>query len=192
MPARPKHRDAIIKAAATLFRRRGYASTGLNDIVELSGAPKGSLYYYFPDGKASIAEAAVRFSSRNAGETLEKLAAQTSSAGALVRAYAALLAGWMEKSRFADGNAITTILLEMAPADAAVTAAGREAFRSWREIIVAKLTADGVPHGRAEPLAALAMAAIEGGLIHARVERSGAAIEQIARELEAVFAAAVG
>ena len=50
---------AIRENYADLFRRQGYAGTGLNDIVELSGAPKGSLYHYFPDGKASIAEAAV-------------------------------------------------------------------------------------------------------------------------------------
>ena len=60
MPAKPKHRDAIVNAAVALFRRRGYSGTGLSDIVELSGAPKGSLYHYFPNGKLSIAEAAVR------------------------------------------------------------------------------------------------------------------------------------
>ena len=59
MPAVPKHRKPIVDAAVTLFRRQGYAGTGLNDIVDTSGAPKGSLYHYFPDGKASIAVAAV-------------------------------------------------------------------------------------------------------------------------------------
>ena len=55
MPAVPKHRQPIINAAVTLFRRQGFARTGLNDIVDVSGAPKGSLYHYFPDGKSSIA-----------------------------------------------------------------------------------------------------------------------------------------
>jgi TetR/AcrR family transcriptional repressor of lmrAB and yxaGH operons len=59
MPAVPKHRGPIVDAAVRLFRRQGYAGTGLNDIVDTSGAPKGSLYHYFPDGKASIAVAAV-------------------------------------------------------------------------------------------------------------------------------------
>ncbi len=59
--ALPKHRSAIIAAAAKLFRRQGYAATGINEIADAAGAPKGSLYHYFPDGKDQIAEAAVRF-----------------------------------------------------------------------------------------------------------------------------------
>ena len=41
-------RQAIVGAAARLFRRRGYAGVGINEIVEASGAPKGSVYHYFP------------------------------------------------------------------------------------------------------------------------------------------------
>jgi hypothetical protein len=44
-------RDQIIQAACTLLEKQGYPATGLNEIVRESGAPKGSLYYYFPDGK---------------------------------------------------------------------------------------------------------------------------------------------
>ena len=39
MPAVPRHRQRIIDAAVTLFRRQVYSKTGLNDIVEASGAP---------------------------------------------------------------------------------------------------------------------------------------------------------
>jgi TetR/AcrR family transcriptional regulator, lmrAB and yxaGH operons repressor len=52
MPAVPKHRQPIINTAVTLFRRQGYSRTGLNEIVDVSGAPKGSLYHYFPLGKS--------------------------------------------------------------------------------------------------------------------------------------------
>ena len=46
MPAPPRHKGAIVRAAATLFRRNGYAATGINEIAEAAGAPKGSLYHY--------------------------------------------------------------------------------------------------------------------------------------------------
>ena len=39
--------------------RQGYASTGLQQILTESGAPKGLLYYCFPKGKEELAEAAV-------------------------------------------------------------------------------------------------------------------------------------
>src|SRR5712672_2190580 len=103
MPAVPKHRRPIVDAAVTLFRRQGYAGTGLNDIVDASDAPKGSLYHYFPAGKASIAVAAVEEAGRRVAETTSKLASEARSTGDLVRAHARLLSGWMLKSGFRDG-----------------------------------------------------------------------------------------
>jgi hypothetical protein len=73
MPAVPKHRQPIVNTALTLFRRQGYSRTGLNEIVDVSGAPKGSLYHYFPLGKSSIAVAAVTEAGRRVAATLTKL-----------------------------------------------------------------------------------------------------------------------
>jgi TetR/AcrR family transcriptional repressor of lmrAB and yxaGH operons len=190
MSAPPKHRQAIIDAAVTLFRQKGYSATGLNDIVALSGAPKGSLYHYFPAGKASIAEAAVREAGRRVAETVRELAASTASAGELVAAHAELLAGWMASSGYRDGSPMTTVLLENAPADAAVTAAGAAAQAEHRAILAAKLAADGVEEDRAARLAALATAALDGALVQARVQQSGAPLILAAEELAALFAGA--
>ena len=55
-----KHLEKLIGASIALFRRQGYAATGLAEILANSGAPKGSLYHYFPDGKEGMAEAAIR------------------------------------------------------------------------------------------------------------------------------------
>ena len=52
-------RQRILSAALHLFRKRGYHAAGLNDILELARAPKGSLYHHFPDGKEEIAVAVV-------------------------------------------------------------------------------------------------------------------------------------
>lgn len=190
MPAPPKHRQAIVDAAVTLFRQRGYAATGLNDIVALSGAPKGSLYHYFPAGKASIGEAAVREAGRRIGETVRELAASAPSAGALIRAHATLLAQWMAQSGYRDGAPMTTVLLENAPADAAITAAGLAALGEWRAILAERLIADGFSSERAARLAMLAIATLDGALIQARVVQSAAPIEAAAGELEALLAAA--
>jgi TetR/AcrR family transcriptional repressor of lmrAB and yxaGH operons len=190
MAAPPKHRQAIVDAAVTLFRQRGYSATGLNDIVELSGAPKGSLYHYFPAGKASIGEAAVREAGRRVCETVEELAATAPSAGALIAAHAKLLAEWMAASGYRDGAPMATVLLENAPHDAAITGAGAEALAAWRRILQAKLEADGFAPGRAQRLAGLAIAALDGALIQARVAESGAPIAAAAEELAALLASA--
>ena len=184
MSRRPKHREAIVTAALVLFRRQGYTATGLNDIVELSGAPKGSLYHYFPDGKLSIAEAAVRQGGANAAATLNGLAKSGNSAAKLVRGYGKLLAKWMAKSNFRDGSPISAVLQETAIDNKKISIAGIEAFASWRAPIVAQLTASGVSAARAERLATLVIAAIEGSLVQARVEQSANPIKAVAQELE--------
>src|SRR5256885_8806988 len=90
MWTQPRHRGAIVRAAAALFRRNGYSATGINEIAELSGAPKGSLYHYFPGGKDQIAEAAVRFAGAGVVATLEKLEQDHSSAASMILAYCEL------------------------------------------------------------------------------------------------------
>ncbi|MGL5005651.1 MAG: TetR/AcrR family transcriptional regulator, partial [Casimicrobium sp.] len=55
----PDTRARILSAALRLFRKRGYHGAGLNDILELANAPKGSLYHHFPDGKEEIGVAVV-------------------------------------------------------------------------------------------------------------------------------------
>jgi TetR/AcrR family transcriptional repressor of lmrAB and yxaGH operons len=187
MPAPPKHKDAIVDAAVTLFRRRGYAGTGLNDIVELSGAPKGSLYHYFPDGKASIAEAAVREAGRRVAATAAELAAEAANAGDLIKAHAGLLAEWMAQSGYRDGSPVTTVLLELAPIEPAVTAAGRDVAAAWRQVIADKLAADGIAPNRAERLAALCTAALDGALVQARVQQSAAPLHTVSEELAALL-----
>jgi TetR/AcrR family transcriptional regulator, lmrAB and yxaGH operons repressor len=187
VPAIPKHRGAIINSAVTLFRQRGYSATGLNDIVEASGAPKGSLYYYFPAGKASIAVAAVQEAARRVADTVARLARETSSTGALLKGHARLLAGWMRKSGFRDGCPITTVLLELAPQDRAVAQAGRDAYLARLAILEEKLMADGFPAARAKRLAGLCVSAMQGALIQARVERTGAPIEAAAEELATIL-----
>jgi TetR/AcrR family transcriptional repressor of lmrAB and yxaGH operons len=183
MPAVPKHRQPIIDAAVTLFRRQGFARTGLNDIVEVSGAPKGSLYHYFPLGKASIAVAAVEEAGARVAATMDQLASECSSTGELLRSHARLLAGWMRSSGFRNGCPITTVLLELAPRERGVTDAGRRAYAARVSILSRKLGEDGFGKARADALAVLCTSALQGALIQARVERSGRPIEVTASEL---------
>src|SRR5271165_4876433 len=77
MPMPAQHRQAIVRAAVALFRKQGFAATGLNEILSRSGAPKGSLYHYFPGGKAELGEAAVRQAGATVTRTLSALRDET-------------------------------------------------------------------------------------------------------------------
>src|ERR1700749_2535691 len=52
-------RKSFLSATGVLLRRQGYAATGLSEIVDRSGAPRGSLYFHFPGGKEELAVAAM-------------------------------------------------------------------------------------------------------------------------------------
>ena len=115
MAAAAKHRNSIIASAIRLFRQRGYAATGLNDILKHSGAPKGSLYHYFPGGKEQLGEEAVVVAASVVTQTLAELRAKHASAADMLRGYGQLLAGWMTQAEFAEGCPIATTLLETTP-----------------------------------------------------------------------------
>ena len=109
------HKENLVRTAMRLFRRQGYASTGLQQIVAESGAPKGSLYHYFPNGKEALGEAAVTLAGRLVREMLEGHAAKHADPVAFLRAYCRTMAGWMKESRFRSGCPVATTLLETAP-----------------------------------------------------------------------------
>lgn len=192
MPTPPKHRAAIVRAATDLFRQQGYAATGLNEIVARSGAPKGSLYHYFPRGKEQIGEEVVRGAGRVVATTLGELAAGEPGPGAVLRRYGRMVVGWMEASDFHDGGPITTVLLELAPGVQGVTAAGREAFASWSTVLDGELTARGVTRARARRLSTLAISALEGSLVLARVQQDGRPIRDAMDAVAELFDAATG
>jgi TetR/AcrR family transcriptional repressor of lmrAB and yxaGH operons len=191
MPAQPKHRTAIVQSAAALFRRNGYSATGLADIVERSGAPKGSLYHYFPRGKAQIGEAAVASAGQLVQRTLATLATETPDAAALIREYCRWLGIWMAQSGWRDGCPITTVLLETAAGEDGIRAAGREAFAGWKATLAEALERDGAPVASAAELAGFAISALEGALIQARVEQSEAPIFSAGEVLARLFLTSV-
>ena len=53
-------RQRVEDSAALLFRRQGYAATGLKQIAAESGAAFGSIYHFFPGGKADLGDHVVR------------------------------------------------------------------------------------------------------------------------------------
>ena len=78
----------MIEAAIELMRSYGLSGAGINDVVQQSGAPRGSLYHYFPDGKLQMAREALLVH----GERVQAFLAQAlaSFAGALRLAELAL------------------------------------------------------------------------------------------------------
>ena len=188
MSAAPKHRQALIQAAIGLFRKQGYAATGLNEILSRSGAPKGSLYHYFPGGKAQLGEEAVTAAGETVRRTLAGLTDSSPNAADALRRYVDQVALWMEQSNWRDGCPITTTLLETAADLPEVATAGRLAFADWAAVLSQALAKDGFDPQRASRLGRFAISALEGALLQAKVERSARPLIEARDELTALFA----
>ncbi len=186
MGAAARHREKLIGSAITLFRRQGYAATGLNEILALSGAPKGSLYHYFPKGKEELGAEAVRQAGAAVTAVLGQLRDSTTTAPQFIEAYCTLLGGWVEKSGYSEGCPIATTLLETVPQSERIAAAGRAAFDEWTAIIAAVHQRDGMAPEAARARAGLDLAAIEGALLLMRVQQSPAPLQNVARALSAL------
>jgi len=174
-----KHKEMLVRTAMRLFRQQGYASTGLQQILIESGAPKGSLYHYFPGGKEELGEAAVRMAAKLIGEMLAEHAARCKTSASFVKAYCSTMAGWMEESQFRSGCPIATTMLETAPHSPELTRAGVEAIDRWLDIIAAVFAADGASKSKAKMKAQTLIASMEGALILARVRQDSRPILNI-------------
>nr|WP_243763813.1 helix-turn-helix domain-containing protein [Bacillus sp. XF8] len=49
-------KEKLLNAASKLFRKQGYHATSLSQITKESNALRGSIYYYFPEGKEQLKE----------------------------------------------------------------------------------------------------------------------------------------
>jgi TetR/AcrR family transcriptional repressor of lmrAB and yxaGH operons len=174
------HKQNLVRTAMRLFRRQGYASTGLQQIVDQSGAPKGSLYHYFPGGKEALGEAAVVLAGGMMAEMLAGLAERHRDPKQFLKAYCRVMAGWMQESGFRSGCPVATTLLETAPQSPAITAAGRRAVDEWIRVVGGVLERAGAPRREAQRRAQLVIAAMEGALILARIRRSPQPILDVA------------
>src|SRR5260370_19592990 len=50
----PSAGERMVISAALLIRERGGRPTALADVLEPSGAPRGSAYHYFPGGRTQL------------------------------------------------------------------------------------------------------------------------------------------
>ena len=173
----------MIWTAAKLFRRQGFNGTGLRDILAASGAPRGSLYHYFPGGKEQIGAAAVTAAGGLVTDTFVELAKQAASPADFLRRYSAMLSHWLEASKFLDGCPITTTLLETTPASVVISAAGQAVFADWQAVIEELLRRHGWPVRRVPAMATAIIAGLEGALLLARVQCSAQPIHDTTRAL---------
>ena len=174
-------RARAIAAAVELFRIQGYAATGLTQILERSGAPKGSFYFHFPRGKTQLAEEAIDDYVAGRMAVFRDIAAETSGdAARFVRRLVQTFSAEMVASDFRYGCLMQNLANELAALDPELTARIARGFADSTGLIAEHFRACGLAPARAASAAAALVAALEGARTIARLERTPAIFEALA------------
>ncbi|TGY88762.1 TetR/AcrR family transcriptional regulator [Marinicauda algicola] len=179
-------REKAIETAERLFRVQGYAATGLTQIIEESGAPKGSFYFHFPGGKRELAADVLAAYRAKTSAGFRMLAQKTAGdPDRFVRALVKAVAEDMKASDWAMGCAAQALAQELAPGDEEMADALASLFDEWMEIIAAAIGP--LEDRRVARSRALALvAALEGARTLARTLRSVAPFDAVARHFATV------
>jgi len=176
VPRPDRSRAALIDTAATLFRRQGYAATGVNQILDEAAVKPGSLYHHFPRGKQQLAAAVVDGTGAAIEQLLRRFLAGGQPVADIVDRWIALLAAGLTADR-RDGCPIEPIATESVNASAMVREAAARAFTGWCTAIEERLRADGWSATEAKNVAVAVISLIEGALILSRITGDVAALE---------------
>lgn len=176
-------RDQIIATTCDLLELQGYHATGLNQIIKESGSPKGSLYYHFPGGKEELAVEAVSHVGRIVLQRIRENLALIDDAAEAIRAFIRNIALNVELSGFRAGGPITTIAMETAATSPALRQECQRIYGEWQAVFAEKLQRGGLEEQRSERIAALIIAAIEGGVILCRTSQSRLPLEHVSEEI---------
>jgi len=181
-------RRRMIDSAAVLVARHGSRGTSFSEVLAASGAPRGSLYHHFPQGKEQLVHAAVEAAG---GRSLAQLAELDGlPAHEVASGFLGMWRSLLTATEFGVGCAVAAVTVD-AESDALLERAG-EVFRAWRSRLAELLVAGGVDADRAASLAAMLIGASEGGVLLARAEREIAVFDAVAAEAVAAVEAAAG
>ncbi|MFI4989832.1 MAG: TetR/AcrR family transcriptional regulator [Solirubrobacterales bacterium] len=170
-------RERIVQRSAELFRRQGFAGTGVKQIVAEASAPFGSLYHFFPGGKEQLGEEVIRSSGALYGQLIDAFFRPGGDPVAATRNFFAAAAAAVRESDYADACPIATVALEVSSTSEPMRQACADVFDGWLDGATARLVGCGLPRRRSRALAFELIAALEGAFVLARALRSTEPIE---------------
>ena len=182
-------RERMVRSAAQLIRRQGVSGTGMREIVTEADAPRGSLQHYFPGGKEEIVSDALLWAgdvmARQVRRGLSELKSRTPSA-----LLASIVDSWrreLTEAQFSAGCPLVAAAADTAATSKQLRQVLRRAFDGWLEPLSESLVDLGVPPERADDLAVVVIAALEGAIILARIRRDLTPFDALTRELGPVL-----
>jgi len=180
---RNKSKDILIQVASRLFRIRGYEGVGLNDIIEESGIPKGSLYHYFPKGKEQLALEAINHTKEVVTSKIQEIFDRFEDPTEAFQAHILHLAENLVGNFNLLGMPIGTIAGEKYSTSESIRIACQSAFEDWQAVYTKKLLASGYSKKHSKDLSIVINAMVEGGILLSLTIKSGTPLQVIAEQI---------
>lgn len=179
-------RARMLETTIDLMRAHGLSGTGINDIVRDSGAPKGSVYHFFPQGKLQIAGEALAIYTARVQAFLRAALSSRAEAGAKVQALFEAFARRVEEGAFQRSCAAGAVSLDLAEGLEPVREQAQAAFAAWTAEIASHF--DLGDRARTHAFAGLLLTAVEGAYVRSRAEHSAQAFREAGRWLAQLVA----
>lgn len=181
-------RQRLVDSMLSLIQLHGYHGTGLNTVLARSGAPKGSLYFHFPEGKTSLGVAAVGLAGDQFSQLVSEATTSASSPGEVVDALIAELKDILEASEYQAGCPVSSVALDAGSENEQLRDACSRVYDAWVQAVSGYLSTLGLEEGRALPLATSLICLVEGSLILSRAHKSTQPLDSAAGTLKTLLA----
>ncbi len=179
-------RANMVRSAASLISEHGVNATSFNDVLADSGAPRGSIYHHFPDGKKQLTKEAMSLTSERLLSYLRSGDGTTPLD--VLDHFVSIWRLVVVSSKGARGCAIAGVAVDADDDTVDLLPLARDVFRSWTSLLSEQLVAVGVDSERAHGIALTALATMEGALILCRVEASAEPLDTAAAQLRSLVA----
>ena len=177
-------RRRMTGGALRLLATGGFQATSFSNVLELTGAPRGSIYHHFPGGKDELVIAALDLAEANASAALT--AAGGTTPAEVADAFLEMWRHLLVQTECGAGCSVLGVTVSADSPDVLERAA--EIFREWRASLTQRLTDAGLEPSTAGPFAALLIAGAEGAVVLSRAEKSIEPFETVATQLRAHLA----
>ncbi|MGW1910151.1 TetR/AcrR family transcriptional regulator [Streptomyces sp. NPDC002076] len=184
-------RQRIVHAGTELFRRSGYTGTGMKQIAEAAEAPFGSIYHFFPGGKAQLGEEVIRTSGAVYLSLITTLMEPYEDRVAATAEAFAAAAGTLAELDFADPCPIATVAMEVAGTNDTLRRATSEVFDCWIDHLAAYYAQGGMREPAARETASSVIALLEGAFMLGRAARSTEPVRTAGTAAAAIVRAAL-
>jgi TetR/AcrR family transcriptional regulator, lmrAB and yxaGH operons repressor len=172
-------RDAMIEAAWLLIAERGLEGMATREVLARTGAPRGSVYHYFPRGRIELIELAIERSVRWLQGQIAAIVPEHPND--VVKGYLDIWRRILEATNFQAGCAVAGVVT--GAHDPNMLDRGAAAFAATSDALANLFQQVGVPAGDAQQRSTLLVCAAQGAVLMARAQRTTEPLTQIANQL---------